>query len=99
MHYTYRTQGTCSQVIDFEIGGGVVTDVRFQGGCNGNLKAVARLVEGCTAEEIAEKLGGITCGPRRTSCGDQLARAVLQASEAERSAADLTAAQRKGETV
>lgn len=83
MHYTYKTQNTCSTVIDLDIDQGVVTNVRFTGGCNGNLKSIPALVNGMTADEIAAKLGGITCGPKSTSCGDQLARAVLAAKEAE----------------
>lgn len=83
MHYTYKTQNTCSTVIDLDIDGGVVTNVKFTGGCNGNLKSIPALVNGMTADEIAAKLGGITCGLKPTSCGDQLARAVLAAKEAE----------------
>ena len=85
MHYTYRTRGTCSSLIDFEINDGVVTDIRFTGGCNGNLKAISKLVNGWTAEQIDEKLRGNTCGRRPTSCADQLARAVREASLAEKS--------------
>ncbi len=83
MHYTYKTQNTCSTLIDLDIDNGVVTNVKFTGGCNGNLKSIPALVNGMTADEIASKLGGITCGPKSTSCGDQLARAVLAAKEAE----------------
>lgn len=80
MQYTYQTKGTCSQQITFEIDqNNVVSHVQFTGGCNGNLKAVARLVEGCPADEIIEKCKGITCGHRATSCADQLATAVIQA--------------------
>ena len=87
MHYTYRTRGTCSTLIDLDIDGGVVTNVRFTGGCNGNLKAIPILVNGQTADEIAGKLRGVTCGPRPTSCADQLAHAVLAAKAAEEQAA------------
>ena len=80
MNYTYKTKGTCSSQIDFDINDGIVTNVRFLGGCNGNLKAVSRLVEGKTADEIASILGGINCNGRGTSCGDQLARAVREAA-------------------
>ncbi len=80
MQYIYRTKGTCSQQITFEMDQNkVVSNVKFTGGCNGNLKAVSRLVEGCTADQIIEKCAGITCGPRETSCADQLAKAVVQA--------------------
>ncbi len=82
MHYTYTTKGTCSRQIDFEINGNIVTDVNFTGGCNGNLKAVHALVDGMTVEEIENKLGGIKCGFKNTSCGDQLAHAVREAYEA-----------------
>ncbi|MBQ4165757.1 MAG: TIGR03905 family TSCPD domain-containing protein [Oscillospiraceae bacterium] len=80
MEYTYKTQNTCSTDIKFNIDeNGVIRDVIFIGGCNGNLKAVAKLVEGCTVDEIDEKLSGITCGRRPTSCADQLAKAVKKA--------------------
>jgi len=83
MHYTYRTSGTCSSKIDFEINDGVITDVVFTNGCNGNLKAIGKLVDGWTADAIAEKLAGNTCGFRSTSCADQLAQAVLEAKAKE----------------
>ncbi len=83
MEYTYRTKGTCSQLIELEIEDGVVHNVVFTGGCPGNLKAIPALVDGWTAEEIASKLSGIRCGVKSTSCGDQLAKAVLAAREAE----------------
>lgn len=80
MEYIYKTQNTCSTEIKFNIDeNGVIRDVIFIGGCNGNLKAVAKLVEGCTVDEIDEKLSGITCGRRPTSCADQLAKAVKKA--------------------
>ena len=80
MKYTYNTKGTCSQVIEFEIGDdGIITDVSFKGGCNGNLKAISKLVNGKNAKEIADTLRGNTCGPRSTSCADQLARAIDEA--------------------
>ncbi len=79
MEYTYRTQMTCSSAILFNIDGDVITNIRFIGGCNGNLKAIAKLVDGMTVEQIAEKLEGNTCGPRPTSCADQLVKAVREA--------------------
>lgn len=82
MHYTYKTKGTCSTQIDLELEGDVVKHVSFTNGCNGNLKAVSSLVQGLTVAEIEEKLKGITCGPRSTSCGDQLARACREALNA-----------------
>lgn len=81
MKYTYQTKGTCSSKIEFEINGNVITDVQFTGGCNGNLKAVRSLVDGLTVEQIEQKLSGIKCGFKNTSCGDQLARAVREAYE------------------
>lgn len=79
MHYTYKTKGTCSSAIDFDMEGNVVTNVIFTGGCNGNLKAIGKLVEGMTAEKIEETLKGNTCGFKSTSCADQLAVAVRKA--------------------
>ena len=79
MHYEYKTQDTCSQLIQFDLDGNVVTNIDFYGGCNGNLKAISKLLEGATVEEITEKLLGNTCGRRPTSCTDQLAKAVQQA--------------------
>ena len=79
MEHVYKTAGTCSQQINFDLNGNVVTGIRFLGGCNGNLKAVSKLVDGMTVEEIEQKLKGISCGGRPTSCADQLARAVREA--------------------
>lgn len=79
MDYTYQTQYTCSHAITFHLDGNVVTNIVFYGGCNGNLKAIAKLVDGWTVEQIEEKLLGNTCGRRPTSCADQLARAVREA--------------------
>lgn len=76
MKYVYRTKGTCASSIEFDYEEGVVKNIKFTGGCNGNLKAIAKLVEGCTPEEIEAKLSGITCGWKKTSCADQLANAV-----------------------
>ena len=78
-HYDYRTRNTCSQVIRFDLDGDVVHNVSFIGGCEGNLKAIPKLVEGMTVTEIEDKLRGIQCGRKGTSCGDQLARAVREA--------------------
>ena len=79
MRYTYRTQGVCAREISFDINNNIITNVQFIGGCNGNLKAISKLVEGMTVEEIEKKLKGNTCGPRKTSCADQLALAVREA--------------------
>ena len=79
MDYTYITKGVCSMEISFHIDGNVITNIKFKGGCNGNLKAISKLVDGWTVEQIEEKLLGNTCGFRQTSCADQLAKAVRQA--------------------
>ena len=79
MRYTYKTKDVCSREISFYIEDGVITNVSFLGGCNGNLKAVSKLVDGMTVEEIEAKLKGNTCGPRQTSCADQLCRAIREA--------------------
>lgn len=81
MKYTYRTKGTCSQQIDLEINDDIITNVKFYGGCDGNLKAIPILVEGLTVDQIAEKCAGIQCGFKNTSRADQLAKAVLEARE------------------
>ena len=83
MHYSYKTTGTCSTEINFDINDNVITNIVFTNGCNGNLKAIGKLCEGMTVEEIEEKLKGNTCGFRSTSCADQLAIAVREAYEAE----------------
>ena len=79
MEYNYKTQMTCSSTITFNIDGNIITNIKFIGGCNGNLKAISKLVDGWTVEQIESKLLGNTCGFRPTSCADQLAKAVRQA--------------------
>ena len=81
MEYTYKTKQVCSMQIKFNSENNVITNVRFTGGCNGNLKAISKLVDGMTVEEIEAKLAGNTCGIRPTSCADQLAKAVREAYE------------------
>jgi len=76
MHKTYRTKGTCSSEINFDIENNKVYNVKYTGGCNGNLKAVSSLVDGQDIDKVIEKLKGITCNSKQTSCGDQLARAL-----------------------
>lgn len=76
---TYKTQGVCSQKIDFDIKDGKVMNVRFYGGCNGNTQGVARLVEGMDVNEAIARMEGIQCGFKGTSCPDQLAKALKQA--------------------
>lgn len=79
MNYTYKTSGTCSTAINFDIDGDKISNVKFTGGCNGNLKAISILVNNLTVSEIEEKLKGNTCGFKQTSCADQLAIAVRKA--------------------
>ncbi len=79
MNFNYRTQGTCSRNISFDLEDGVVTNIRFEGGCNGNLKGISALAEGKKAEEVIETLSGIRCGFKSTSCPDQLAKALKEA--------------------
>lgn len=79
MEYTYEPQGVCPMQISFNINGDVITDIQFMGGCNGNLKAISKLVNGWTVDKIEEALSGNTCGRRPTSCADQLAKAVRAA--------------------
>lgn len=76
MHYEYKTRSTCARAIRFDIEENTVHNIVFEGGCNGNLKAISKLLEGETVEKIVEKLRGNTCGGRPTSCADQLAIAV-----------------------
>ncbi len=79
MRYSYKTRGVCAREIDFNLDGDVVSDISFLGGCNGNLKAISKLCDGMTVEQIEKKLKGNTCGPRATSCADQFALAVREA--------------------
>ncbi len=82
MEYTYKTVGTCSRQIDFTVDeNGKVRDVKFHGGCNGNLQGISKLVEGLTVDEVIEKLSGIRCGFKPTSCPDQLAAALREYRE------------------
>ncbi|MBR4071807.1 MAG: TIGR03905 family TSCPD domain-containing protein [Clostridia bacterium] len=79
MKYTFRTRGVCATTINFELEDGIVSDVSFVGGCNGNLKAISRLVEGMEAEKVINILKGNTCGFKKTSCADQFAIALSEA--------------------
>lgn len=82
MKYSYETENTCCKLIKFNLNKNTVTNVEFLGGgCPGNLQALPKLVEGMTVEEIEQKIGGIICGRRETSCADQLAKAVRKAYE------------------
>lgn len=73
---TYKTKGVCSQKIDIEMDGDIIKSVVFTGGCHGNLQGISRLVEGMNKSEAIEKLEGIRCGFKSTSCPDQLAQAL-----------------------
>ncbi|MDE7418531.1 MAG: TIGR03905 family TSCPD domain-containing protein [Lachnospiraceae bacterium] len=74
----YKTSGTCSQLIDFEVEDDIIRSVAFTGGCNGNLKGISALVSGMKVDDAISKLKGIKCGYKNTSCPDQLARALEQ---------------------
>lgn len=81
MHHTYKTEGVCSTQIDFDIEDNKVKNVEYTRGCNGNLKALSALVEGQDIDTIISKLKGITCNFKQTSCGDQLAQALIKIKE------------------
>ena len=81
MQYKYNTKGTCSAQISIDVEDDKVTNVQFVGGCNGNLKGIASLVKGMTVNQVIEKLQGIKCGFKPTSCPDQLATALIQIKE------------------
>ena len=78
MQYEYKTKGTCSQRIFFEVEEGKVKNVQFVGGCNGNLKGIAALVEGMDVADVISRVEGIRCGMKATSCPDQLAKALKE---------------------
>lgn len=82
MVYNYKTKGTCSREITFEVENGKVKNVQFFGGCNGNLKGISSLVEGMDIDEVIARVEGIHCGPKDTSCPDQLAQALKLAKNA-----------------
>ena len=82
MQYEYRTKGTCSQRILFEIEDGIVKNVQYIGGCHGNLQGISKLGEGMTVEDVIARVEGIRCGMKPTSCPDQLARALKEATQA-----------------
>ena len=74
----YKTQGTCASAIMFDVIDNKLSNVRFEGGCNGNLQGIGRLVEGMDIDEVISRIEGVHCGPKPTSCPDQLARALKQ---------------------
>ena len=79
MQYTYKPSGVCARKITFDIEEGIVKNIRFSGGCAGNTQGVAALAEGMSADELINRLSGIRCGFKGTSCPDQLAKAVAEA--------------------
>ncbi len=79
MMYNYMTNGVCSRQIYLNIEDGIVKDVEFVGGCHGNLQGICTLVKGMKVEEVKERLAGIKCGFKKTSCPDQLAKAIEEA--------------------
>lgn len=80
-HIEYKTHGTCSRAVIIDVEDGVITDCRFVGGCSGNTQGVAALVKGMSVEEAINRLGGIKCGMKNTSCPDQLAKALASVQE------------------
>ena len=80
MHYNYKPRGVCSQNIQFDIEDGIVKNVKYLGGCNGNLQGIGKLVEGMKVEEVIKRLEGVKCGIKSTSCPDQLACALKEAT-------------------
>lgn len=76
MMQTYTPQGVCSMKINFDVEDGIVKKVQFVGGCNGNTQGISRLVEGMKVEDVIQRLEGVNCGGRGTSCPDQLAKAL-----------------------
>lgn len=79
--YTYKTNGVCSRSIAIELEGETVTSVKFEGGCNGNTKGISALVAGMNIDDVINRLSGINCGFRGTSCPDQLAKALTKIKE------------------
>ena len=79
MTYSYKTKGTCSTQIDLELDGNVVHNVKFTGGCNGNLKGICSIVRGMKAEQVIERFENVKCGFRSTSCPDQIAKNLKKA--------------------
>ena len=85
MKYTYKTKGTCSREISFDINDGIVTNIMFVGGCPGNLKMISKILDGWKIEDIINMCKGNICGIRNTSCSDQLALALEEVSNNEKS--------------
>lgn len=83
MKHVFSPKGVCASKLEFELEGDIVKNISFLGGCNGNLKALAALADGMTVQEVKDRLLGITCGFKKTSCSDQLAQALIAAAEKE----------------
>ena len=81
MRLKYKTSGTCSSMMEVEVVDGIVKEVKITGGCSGNLQGITKLVQGMPAKEVIDRLSGIRCGPRSTSCPDQLAIALSKCVE------------------
>jgi uncharacterized protein (TIGR03905 family) len=79
MHYQVYPRGVCPTELEFDLEGDRVTNIRYHGGCNGGLKTIASLIDGWTVDQIAEKLEGVTCGPKSTSCSNELVRELKKA--------------------
>ena len=80
MRFQYRPRGVCSQLMDIEVEDGRILDVKITGGCSGNLQGISRLLKGMSVDDAIERMEGIRCGMKRTSCPDQLAQALLEAT-------------------
>ena len=86
MRYKYETKGTCSRLIEFTVEDGILKDVVYTGGCNGNLQGISKLVEGMKVEDVIAKLKGVRCGMKSTSCPEQLATALTAVLEKQKNA-------------
>ena len=83
MKYDFSPEGVCAFKVEFELEDNIVKNIRFHGGCNGNLKGVSALAEGMTVDEVKKRLLGTTCGFKNTSCPDQLAKALIAAQQSQ----------------
>ena len=81
MKYDFSPKGVCARRLEFELDGDIVKNVQFMGGCNGNLKGITSLLKGMKAQDAIERMEGLTCGPRPTSCPDQVAQCLKEALE------------------
>ncbi|MPN15885.1 hypothetical protein SDC9_163221 [bioreactor metagenome] len=83
MKFNYKTQNVCSKSVSFDYNDGIITNIKFKDGCNGNLKLISQMMDGWNWEKITKQCTGNTCGTNSTSCADQLTRAILAAQRAE----------------